>query len=678
MRALLLLPAAAAVLALALAAGARAEPGLENPALLQDRGPVRIDGDAGFTAENGVRGGSGTAEDPFLLAHWRIAGAGQLVTIANTTKAWVARNLDLRGTCDPAPGPFACAAEVGILVQNAQGGTVIRNRLAGLDRSAVWVGRSPGVEVVENLVEGGGAANQGTGILVHESHASAVRGNRLLGVGPANSTAAAAVRVWLSDDVLVQGNEVRDATDEAINLLSARRAEVMDNTVLGSRNIGLLVQGRDARVAYNTLEDNRIAVLVSQGTLHLERNVLAGNFIGLQLAVRTNVTGRENNLEGHGHAALLVAANATADVPESWWGAADGPSINGSGPGRGDVVRLADAATSVFRHRPFLGDRAAAAGAFAERAGRFLVTGGSAGPGGPGGAADPAPVAVFEGPSSALLGEEARFSAARSHDPEGGALRYQWDMGDGAVLGGLRVAHAYNRTGEFVVALTVTDPTGLRGTASVALRVARAPLGVQLLVNATATRGEELLVRAVPTGQPLGPVAFRFTAEGPGTFAGEPAAQNTTRFRFPAPREHLVGVEARAGGEVATAFQRVLVVNRPPVARVAVEPASGDTATEFAFSAAGSTDADGDALAFTWDFGGGSTSGGANVTRRFPREGLHVVQLTAFDGFASATAQVGVQVAPAAGQGGGNGAPGPAALAALAALALGARLRGRR
>ncbi|GHH85224.1 glycosyl hydrolase [Streptomyces sulfonofaciens] len=58
------------------------------------------------------------------------------------------------------------------------------------------------------------------------------------------------------------------------------------------------------------------------------------------------------------------------------------------------------------------------------------------------------------------------FSSAGSSDPEGAALHYSWDFGDGATSTEADPTHQYTSEGTFSPTLTVTDPEGLTGTAS--------------------------------------------------------------------------------------------------------------------------------------------------------------------------------------------------------------------
>jgi len=87
--------------------------------------------------------------------------------------------------------------------------------------------------------------------------------------------------------------------------------------------------------------------------------------------------------------------------------------------------------------------------------------------------------------------------------------------------------------------------------------------------------------------------------------------------------------------------------NRPPVARV-TGPGTGNTNVDLAFDASGSSDPDGDALTYTWDFGDGTPTVKAAVPRtahRYANLGNYTVKVTVDDGrggTASATTSVSV------------------------------------
>src|SRR5439155_17321817 len=80
--------------------------GLTDPSTLQPHGPIAIHSNTDFTAANGVRSGTGTSTDPYVISDWLIDGnahTGSQVTIwIESTNAYVVvennRNTNLAGT----------------------------------------------------------------------------------------------------------------------------------------------------------------------------------------------------------------------------------------------------------------------------------------------------------------------------------------------------------------------------------------------------------------------------------------------------------------------------------------------------------------------------------------------------------------------------------------------------
>ncbi|MBI5222152.1 MAG: lamin tail domain-containing protein, partial [Candidatus Magasanikbacteria bacterium] len=71
-----------------------------------------------------------------------------------------------------------------------------------------------------------------------------------------------------------------------------------------------------------------------------------------------------------------------------------------------------------------------------------------------------APVIVLEFSPGASLNEEIIFDASDTTDPDGDAIKFAWDFGDGKKGEGDVIKHEYNKIGEYSVKLTAVDSAG--------------------------------------------------------------------------------------------------------------------------------------------------------------------------------------------------------------------------
>jgi len=74
-------------------------------------------------------------------------------------------------------------------------------------------------------------------------------------------------------------------------------------------------------------------------------------------------------------------------------------------------------------------------------------------------------------PNSGPAPLSVQFSSAGSFDPEGGAMTYSWNFGDGNSSTLANPQHTYSEQGNYNAVLTVLDPQGLTGTNSVTIAV---------------------------------------------------------------------------------------------------------------------------------------------------------------------------------------------------------------
>ena len=158
-----------------------------------------------------------------------------------------------------------------------------------------------------------------------------------------------------------------------------------------------------------------------------------------------------------------------------------------------------------------------------------------------------APIAVLtSNTTSGITPLNISFNGSASTDPDGDALTYGWDFGDGTTAFGIAADKTFDVAGTYEVTLTVTDTEGL------------------------------------------------------------------------------------ASSDTTTIIVTTLGVNVAPVAVISASTTSGLAPLSVSLDASGSTDADGDALTYTWSFEDGTTATGVTVSQIF-EVGTSTVTLTVSD-----------------------------------------------
>ncbi|WP_075341626.1 PKD domain-containing protein [Tenacibaculum agarivorans] len=105
---------------------------------------------------------------------------------------------------------------------------------------------------------------------------------------------------------------------------------------------------------------------------------------------------------------------------------------------------------------------------------------------------------------------------------------------------------------------------------------------------------------------------------------------------------YIVTLTVNDGTDQATAMRTITVteevVNRVPVAEFTVDVSSGLSPLTVQFDASSSSDPDGDALTYSWDFGDGTTGNAEITSHQYQQAGNYVATLTVSDGTDQATA----------------------------------------
>lgn len=198
------------------------------------RHPVNVVGDWAFTATNGVTGGQGTADDPYVVEGWCIDAEPDTsaVRIDSTTAHVEVRGNHLQGSYN------------GVTLTGSTNVRVVNNTLEGNEVRGISVIESPGATLEANTVRDNGW----TGITVWEtSHETTIRGNEI--AGNANNG------LWLGS----QRNLVEDNTMEANGYHGLSLGSTADETTArGNRMASNAQDGLWVGSPANTVTGNEI------------------------------------------------------------------------------------------------------------------------------------------------------------------------------------------------------------------------------------------------------------------------------------------------------------------------------------------------------------------------------------------------------------------------------------
>ncbi|TQJ06660.1 PKD domain-containing protein [Kribbella jejuensis] len=255
-------------------------------------------------------------------------------------------------------------------------------------------------------------------------------------------------------------------------------------------------------------------------------------------------------------------------------------------------------------------------------------------------AAPTAPTAhVVLTPASGLTPLHVTADASGSTDPQGQALSYAFDFGDGTTTGpqpNASVAHTYTTAGSYTVSVTVTNTSGLSDTATAGV-TATAPAAPTAVLNVTPASGlppmqitADGTASSDPQGQPLS-YAFDF---GDGMTSGPQAAPTATHV-YNTSGTYTVKLTVTDTSGLSNSTTQLVTVAVPasaPTAALTVSPRSGGVPLPVTADASGSSDPQNQTLSYSFDFGDGSPITGpqatATATHTYAAAGTYTVRVT--------------------------------------------------
>jgi len=228
--------------------------------------------------------------------------------------------------------------------------------------------------------------------------------------------------------------------------------------------------------------------------------------------------------------------------------------------------------------------------------------------------------------------EGVMFNASASYDPDGNVTNYTWDFGDGKKGYEKIVNHSYAVYGEYTVTLKVEDNDFCFNSTTTSVFVNAVPT-INIEENVKEIYTNENTTFGASAYDPDGwIVTYEWDFEDDGVFdsssdkTGIACHTYTNSGVYTAIFRATDNKYAYTEGRVT-----VIVHNRAPNANIDANRTEVYTYEDIAFSASESTDADGEIINYTWNFGDSVMGYDENLTHSFKEDGNYTVTLNVTD-----------------------------------------------
>jgi len=266
-------------------------------AFAEARGPITILSDADFTADNGVVSGSGTKDDPYVIAGWEISVDGDAfygVRVENVDAQFIVRGLVIHG----ATSPGGAAIRIGFSSGGRIEGCTITESVNGIE-----IVSSTGISIENCLLY-----VTGRGLRVLGETAEEYR----LDIDDSNLLNDSPILYYYGLD----GDTIDGKKTAHLTVADSRNVTISNNEVTNGDGIEL------AFVTDSLVEKNSVhrtsPVLTDHGILlyHSDHNTVRGNGLwnnrlaGIQLALSSDNTVEENTIYANDTGVRLIGSDA--------------------------------------------------------------------------------------------------------------------------------------------------------------------------------------------------------------------------------------------------------------------------------------------------------------------------------------------------------------------------------
>lgn len=334
----------------------------------QTHTPILIDGNDGFTNDNGVRAGTGTSDDPYMITGWNISNPapGNGITIRNTDAYFIVSSISIiwnPPNCFETPSCWQHPPN-GILLDNVEHGAIMDSKVLLISgrfalnvtlsdnirvsnndlrigfNSVVFLKWSSSIDIRDNIIFGGAGTIEGhylEDVTITGNSGGAESGISLFHVGSAfisQNNIRAHDPFFVDDCTFVTiDNNIASAHDNGISISNCGSFEIEGNTVQGTSvradragisvtntanfaisannvtnfNVGLnLVSTSEFSIASFQCTGCTTGILVNGAEAGLiENSQVSGAYYGLRMDSSDNILVQNNRLRADGWGLIL-------------------------------------------------------------------------------------------------------------------------------------------------------------------------------------------------------------------------------------------------------------------------------------------------------------------------------------------------------------------------------------
>ena len=238
------------------------------------------------------------------------------------------------------------------------------------------------------------------------------------------------------------------------------------------------------------------------------------------------------------------------------------------------------------------------------------------------------PVAVAGVNKDACAGDIVVFDGSGSQDPDGGLLRYRWTFGDDTGADIVNPTKIYTHGGVYPVTLTVEDESGFANdthTARMVVRVDESPIAVAGPDQMVCANAEVRFDGSA--SRDFDGVVNRYSWNfGDNNISGGEKPVHV--YREPGEYRVVLTIQGDQAGQCDNSHSDEMTVRvvEAPVALIDA-PERIPVGAPATFDGSGSSGADGDIVAWRWDFGDGGKAEGPVAEHRYEAPGAYVARL---------------------------------------------------